>query len=189
MRIGLCGFFLRQTFLQVRQTMKFLCTIFIGKIDCVGFMSFWMRQKPLLYTTDVLETLIIYSHHGKLQTVYEVNTMFQLNDLIHHRDVIRKMISLVYNQFSAERYKHFLKYSWYKAGYVTDRPPHFQSSVQFCFSCEIKNCSAKNPINHFLRCAIRTLLLPIERPQLDDKKIVPHYYHIFKNFIFQFFYS
>ena len=64
--------------------------------------------------------------------------------VLHHRDNILKMISLVYNQFSAPIYKNFLQYSWFKAGYLTNRPPSFQTPVQFCFRFEIRSCAVKD---------------------------------------------
>ena len=56
-----------------------------------------------------------------------------LNVNLYQRNNIIKLQSLVYFQFSAARFKPFIKYSWYKCGYLTERPEKFQTPVEFCF--------------------------------------------------------
>lgn len=65
---------------------------------------------------------------------------------LHHRNNIIRLQSLVHNQFSAPRYKDLFKYSWFKSGYLIERPQQFENPVQFAFSdsssatCEIDGC-------------------------------------------------
>jgi len=40
-------------------------------------------------------------------------------DLLIRNNII-KLQSLVHNQLSSPRYKDFLKYSWYKSGYIKE---------------------------------------------------------------------
>ncbi|XP_076547717.1 uncharacterized protein LOC143306005 [Osmia lignaria lignaria] len=59
---------------------------------------------------------------------YEIN--------LHTRDNILKLQSLAHNQFSSPRFENFIKYSWYKSGYVPSRPPHFENPVEFCYAAD-----------------------------------------------------
>ena len=53
---------------------------------------------------------------------------------LHERNNIIKMQSLVHNQLSSPRFHNTFKYSWFKSGYLTDRPPEFHNPVEFCFN-------------------------------------------------------
>jgi len=60
---------------------------------------------------------------------YEIN--------LHLRNNIIKLQSLIHNQFSSYRFSNLLKYAWYKSGYLSEKPPAFETPVDFCF----KDCA------------------------------------------------
>lgn len=74
---------------------------------------------------------------------------------------ILKLLDLVHNQFKAPRFRTFLLYSWYAAGYESTHPPPFETPIQFCMQshmytkCEIDSCD----IVCMLRCAYCSLYL------------------------------
>ncbi|EFN73720.1 hypothetical protein EAG_09462, partial [Camponotus floridanus] len=84
----------------------------------------------------LLDIVVLYNH--------DIN--------LHHSNNIIKLQSLIHNQFSSSRFKNLIKYSWYKSGYATEKPPEFDNSVDYCFKkcaaiCNLCNASA------VLRCA------------------------------------
>jgi len=48
-------------------------------------------------------------------------------------------------QLSSPRFHNLFKYAWYKSGYIEERPPEFETPVDFCFNGkdiqEIPRCS------------------------------------------------
>ena len=66
---------------------------------------------------------------------------------LHLRNNIIKLQSLVHNQLSSPRYYSLFKYSWYKSGYVSERPNRFENPVDFAFQrssrplCDVEGCS------------------------------------------------
>lgn len=72
---------------------------------------------------------------------------------ISKRKNIAALISLIHKQFGAPRFRHYLQYGWYKAGYYQERPPAYETPVQYCLQnyqigskCECKKIC-------FVRCA------------------------------------
>lgn len=72
---------------------------------------------------------------------------WQHNDFIlAKRENILAIMDMLWFQFKAPRYESFLKYSWYRAGFVQKHPPEFHTPVQYCFhykgyvKCEEENC-------------------------------------------------
>lgn len=66
-----------------------------------------------------------------------------LDDLklnLHDRNNILKVQSLVHNQFSSPRFRNFIRYSWFKCGYIDQRPPKFLTPVEFCFDYSDEVC-------------------------------------------------
>lgn len=65
---------------------------------------------------------------------------------LHMRNNIIKLQSLIHNQFSSPRYQNLFRYSWYKSGYIIDKPADFENPVRFSFGdscgthCEIDGC-------------------------------------------------
>jgi len=69
---------------------------------------------------------------------YEIN--------FHLRNNIIKLQSLIYNQFSSH-FSNLLKYTWYKSSYLPEKPPAFESPVDFCLKdfapvCDLCNNTA-----------------------------------------------
>lgn len=66
---------------------------------------------------------------------------------LHLRNNIIKLQSLVHNQLSSPRYKNLFKYSWYRSGYIEEKPENFINPVEFGFrdksnvKCEVEGCS------------------------------------------------
>ena len=78
------------------------------------------------------------------------NNKYDIN--LHHRNNVIKLQSLIHNQFASPRFQNLIKYSWYKSGYIKEKPLEFDNPVDFCFkncesSCEICNVCA------VIRCA------------------------------------
>ena len=73
----------------------------------------------------------------------------RLDFTISVRDNLLHLLDWVYFQFKCPRYKNFLLYSWYKAGFSTIHPPSFETPIEFCFDfshifiCEVSNCGRK----------------------------------------------
>ncbi|KYN03968.1 hypothetical protein ALC62_05174, partial [Cyphomyrmex costatus] len=70
---------------------------------------------------------------------------FDIN--LHHRNNVIKLQSLIHNQFSSPRFQNLIKYSWYKSGYIKEKPSEFDNPVDFCLkqcetSCDFCNLSA-----------------------------------------------
>lgn len=65
---------------------------------------------------------------------------------LHLRNNIIKLQSLVHNQLSSPRYIDLFKYSWYKSGYIEEKPANFENPVDFAFGdscnshCEVPGC-------------------------------------------------
>jgi hypothetical protein len=63
------------------------------------------------------------------------------------------LLSLIHRQFSAPRFKDYLKYSWFKSGYYTERPPRFLTPPQYCLQEYPANSRCACGQLCFLRCA------------------------------------
>jgi hypothetical protein len=97
---------------------------------------------------------IVFKGYIKRFTGYVSSNELDLR--LSKRDTILKMLSLVYNQFCAPRFRPFLQYSWYSCKYVDAHPPPFQTPTEFCFSpnavqeCDVEECNGTS----FIKCAI-----------------------------------
>lgn len=96
---------------------------------------------------------IVFKGYIKRFTNYVSSNQILLH--LSKRDTILKMLSLIYNQFCAPQFRHFLQYSWYACGYVTEHPTSFLTPVQYCFSLDaIKECNIENCDKiSFIKCA------------------------------------
>lgn len=90
-----------------------------GMIQPLDVFFFRPWKNFIRYFSD---TIVLYN--------YDIN--------LHHRNNIIKLQSLIHNQFSSPRFKNLIKYSWYKSGYITEKPPEFDNPVDYCF----KKCAA-----------------------------------------------
>ena len=65
---------------------------------------------------------------------------------LHIRNNIIKLQSLVYNQLSSPRYHSLFESSWFKSGYVTEKPGEFENPADFSLKtfsstlCKISGC-------------------------------------------------
>ena len=60
--------------------------------------------------------------------------------VLHSRETVIKLQSLITTQFQAPKFRDFIKYSWFKCGYLDKRPPNFQTPVQYCFNYSDEIC-------------------------------------------------
>ncbi|KAL1516408.1 hypothetical protein ABEB36_000326 [Hypothenemus hampei] len=59
---------------------------------------------------------------------------------LHARNNLIKIQSLVHNQLSSPRYINLFKYSWFKSGYIEERPPEFENPVEYSFYTVSAKC-------------------------------------------------
>ena len=83
------------------------------------------------------------------------------------RDNILKLYSLTMHQFQAECFVDMIKYSFFKAGYILERPPRFETPATVCFPRIFENCQKYiegeqcNAL-FFIRCARCQMYLCLE---------------------------
>jgi len=101
-------------------------------------------------TTGKIQPLDVYGFRIWKNFVrkFSDNVILMHYDLnLHIRNNIIKLQSLIHNQLSSSRYKDLFKYSWYKSGYINERPDKFGNPVDFSFGdsckthCEIEGCT------------------------------------------------
>jgi hypothetical protein len=79
--------------------------------------------------------------------------------VLHQRDNIIKLQSLVHNQFSSPRFQSFIQYAWFASGYAEERGERFLNPVEYCFAeeiaeqCERMKNGARCDEGAFIRCA------------------------------------
>jgi hypothetical protein len=81
--------------------------------------------------------------------------MFYPNFTSAIRKNIASLLSMTMYQFSAVKFEPFLKFSWYKGGYIDEKLP-FVTPPEFCFDVDPieQNCIFKNcPERAFIICA------------------------------------
>ena len=100
-------------------------------------------------TTGKIQPLDVYGFRIWKNFVQQFSdTVILMNyDLtLHKRNYIIKIQSLVHNQLSSPRYTNLFKYSWFKSGYITEKPAEFDNPVSYSFGdscnthCEIEGC-------------------------------------------------
>ena len=83
------------------------------------------------------------------------------------RNNILKLYSLTVHQFQAECFVDMIKYSFFKAGYILERPPRFETPATVCFPRTFQNCQKDiegeqcNAL-FFIRCARCQMYLCLE---------------------------
>lgn len=101
-------------------------------------------------STGVLQPADVYFNRTFKHFVRTVSNKIRwrhLNFVLSVRKNLLTLLDLIYNQFKAPKYKPFLQYSWYRAGYCNEHPPQFQTPVEFCLhfkgytKCEFDNCN------------------------------------------------
>jgi Tc5 transposase C-terminal domain len=65
-----------------------------------------------------------------------------------------KLVSFVFHQMSSPRYENLVRYAWFKSGYTSERPGHFENPSSFALNSTYKLCErARCKNSSFLRCA------------------------------------
>jgi hypothetical protein len=97
-------------------------------------------------TTGQIQPLDVYGFRTWKNFIRHFSDMILLMEpdlILHQRNNILKLQSLVHNQLSSPRFKNFFKYSWFKSCYLNERPNAFENPTDYCFKkyemarCEI----------------------------------------------------
>lgn len=109
-------------------------------------------------TTSKLQPADVYFNRPFKNLIRRVcnKVRWQHNDFIlAKRENLLSILDMLWYQFTAPRFESFLKYSWYRAGFLNEHPPQFQTPVQFCMDtrgylkCETDFCTRFC----FMKCA------------------------------------
>jgi len=99
-------------------------------------------------TTGMIQPLDVYGFRlwkNFVRTFSDRVILLNYDINLHLRNNIIKLQSLTHIQLSSPRYHNLFKYAWFKSGYIEERPPQFETPVDFCFSGkdiqEIPRCS------------------------------------------------
>ena len=87
--------------------------------------------------TSVIQPLDVYFNRQWKIFVHKITERVLLDQepvILHHRDNILKMHSLIHNQFKSPKFQDMIKYSFYKSGYATDVINSFKNVLQVCFN-------------------------------------------------------
>lgn len=88
-------------------------------------------------TTGMVQPLDVYGFRIWKAFVKTFSDQILLRNIdinLHQRNNVLKLQSLVHNQLSSPRYRNLFTYSWYKSGYIDNRPNNFEHPVKFAFS-------------------------------------------------------
>jgi len=78
----------------------------------------------------------------------------ELDFPVYIRDNIVKLTSIVFHQLCSPRFTEMVKYAWFKAGYLKERPGYFQNPSSFVLDSVFKICEKSGCNKHsFMRCA------------------------------------
>ncbi|XP_052119686.1 uncharacterized protein LOC127748804 [Frankliniella occidentalis] len=105
-------------------------------------------------TTGMIQPWDVYGFRIYKNFVKQISDFILLHDIdivLHQRDECIKLQSLVYNQLCSPRYTSLFKYSWFKSGYVTERPERFLNPVAFSFRDDEIVCELCDDVR-MLRC-------------------------------------
>jgi hypothetical protein len=106
-------------------------------------------------TTSLVQPLDVYGFRIWKDFVRKFSDRIIMDHLdvnLHLRNDIIKLQSLVHNQFSSPRFVNMFKYSWFKCGYLEERPPNFQNPTEFCFASNGTECHECSEF-HFIICS------------------------------------
>jgi len=99
-------------------------------------------------TTEMIQPLDVYGFRlwkNFVRTFSDRVMLLNYDINLHLRNNIIKLQSLTHIQLSSPRFHNLFKYAWYKSGYIEERPPQFETPVDFCFNGkdiqEIPHCS------------------------------------------------
>lgn len=101
-------------------------------------------------TTGKIQPLDVYGFRVWKNFVRQFSDQVMLMDYdlnLHLSINIITLQSLVHNQLSSPRYTNIFKYSWYKSGYINEKPDKTDNPVDFSFGdssnvkCEEAGCN------------------------------------------------
>src|ERR1043166_5260556 len=109
--------------------------------------------------TGLVQPLDAYFFRTWKNFVRKISDRILLDGLdvkLFQRDNIIKLQSLVHTQVSAPRFKNFIKYSWYKCGYLNEKPEAFLTPTEYCFGVSVtQECSAEGCDRFvFIKCSL-----------------------------------
>ena len=87
-------------------------------------------------TTSHVQPLDVFFNRQFKEFIRRISDKIRRSDqnfVLSIRVNLAKILSFTHRQFTAPRFSDFLKYSWFKAGYVDYRPDQFLTPVQYCF--------------------------------------------------------
>lgn len=105
-------------------------------------------------TTSLIQPLDVYFNRQYKAFVRKISDyiLFEYPEIkLYSRDTILQIQTLSYNQFSSPRFKNFIKYSWYKSGYVNEKIEHITPN-RFCFRGYMNICAICSKVS-FIRCS------------------------------------
>ncbi|KYQ49302.1 hypothetical protein ALC60_11634 [Trachymyrmex zeteki] len=92
-------------------------------------------------TTGMIQPLDVFGFRiwkNFIKHFSDLIVLYNYDINLHLRNNVIKLQSLIYYQLSSPRFINLFKYSWYKSGYLQEKPLHFDNPVDYCF----KNCEA-----------------------------------------------
>lgn len=95
-------------------------------------------------TTDKIQPLDVYGFRQWKKFVRIITNRVILDEIdidLTTRENIIIMHSLIHNQLSSTVFTNMWKYSWYKSGYINDRPPPFLNVSEALFEQYSEKCS------------------------------------------------
>ena len=101
-------------------------------------------------TTAMIQPLDItinrqYKHI--VRTIFDHVRLYNIDCNISQRNNIIKLTSLSYNQLCSIKFAPMIRYSWFRAGYLTQDPGPFQTVDQVCFQFQPYHCD-RNQCNN-----------------------------------------
>ncbi|TMS39990.1 hypothetical protein L596_006433 [Steinernema carpocapsae] len=104
-----------------------------AKVQYGGAIQFETIPKK---TTRQVQPLDVYFNR-QFKSFYRRLTEILLRErpdfVVSQRASIARLLNITIKQFSAPRFELMLKYAWFAAGLLEERPPRFEVSEQFCF--------------------------------------------------------
>lgn len=91
--------------------------------------------QPPPKTTSRLQPADVYFNRPFKNFIRRVcnKVRWMYNDFVlSKRENLLTILDILYYQFKAPRFENLLKYAWFRAGYIAEHPPEFQTPVQFC---------------------------------------------------------
>ena len=84
---------------------------------------------------------------NRAKRLYNRVALDHLNVILHERNPLIKLVSLIHKQLSAPVFENMILYSWYSCAYLKDDPSPFKNVNEVCFpnltinqNCQIDTC-------------------------------------------------